>query len=103
MNGWRGRAADIFTKHGESRQKRSPPRGLTSRISSYSTTPYPTNGHPMTLSGIPDNPAEGCPRSGCAGVRDLTPLRRAGVSPPYRIREVLQLPHIVGRADGRYA
>ena len=49
MNGWRGRAADIFTKHGESRQKRSPPRGLTSRISSYSTTPYPTNGDPMTF------------------------------------------------------
>ncbi len=26
MKGWRERAADIFTKHGESRQKRSPPR-----------------------------------------------------------------------------
>ena len=44
MKGWRGRAADIFAKHGEiaAKMKSAPGPGTTDL--GYSTTPHPTKG-----------------------------------------------------------
>ena len=44
MKGWRERAADIFTKHGEIAAKMKSAPGPSTTDLGYSTTPYPTKG-----------------------------------------------------------